>query len=655
MKRLRTQTRERKGLRQWLRSELMRLYRDEQGVVFVLLVICFLGLSVVSFGVAAVGETIRQRIEIQNAVDAAAYSGAVIQADIFSTCAQLNQAVGWYYVELLHATLDYITGTWLCEVKLQAEQKRNQALRNARCHGKCSGQKWGDSYVRMKVNELENGAYTKRPDMPNDFWYGDFKSMIGGPDQDIIVARARIDELRVVLLDLLEVSQELEEQAADMIRSEVHDVLRKNLDPEGIAQGENAQEECFFACDMDPGDDNENWFAPMVPDSHSHAVDGAWKYISGSQYGSEHLSREALQAMGIETSYFSPTPPRWFGIHGSSFPGEYVEDGEQGDYYLRAEIFWEWDTWKCTYHSSDTGPGYYTCDKTGRASDGPIEVKASDLAGRYGDYYSLKDYFDNNGGFAWYRRPIEYFEKGAINVAAARRMRSVFDAFAGGEDYDAASTMFRVFDPSFWLSESQKRYMMATASARAGFRDDDGLTEEQSVGLYNFTADAESPAIEKREDKQAWQAEGWVGWNFAPRMNGFVVDWDAVLIAQNRARSKRVPGTDVHRDGEWEDPDNDGTADEVLQRLFDASWYALKSDVSLDESDLNPTYDRFADIPGIAAGFPASVGWTESAMAALPNPGDHNIPETVDDWATSSSSSDLDFSQPEELFKLIRH
>lgn len=97
----------------WLNSVAVRLWKDESGVVLAVTVIVFLTLFVMACGVYAVGETVRERVEIQNAADAAAYSGAIVQADCNSRLAALNRAMSWTYVQMVRMEMDYIVDKWL--------------------------------------------------------------------------------------------------------------------------------------------------------------------------------------------------------------------------------------------------------------------------------------------------------------------------------------------------------------------------------------------------------------------------------------------------------------------------------------------------------------------------------------------------------------
>ena len=96
-----------------LAGEGARLWKDESGVALLLTLAVFLMLYLLCCGVWVTGETIRRRIELQNACDAAAYSAAVVQADALSRMAVVNRAMAWTYVQLCREQMDYIVYSWL--------------------------------------------------------------------------------------------------------------------------------------------------------------------------------------------------------------------------------------------------------------------------------------------------------------------------------------------------------------------------------------------------------------------------------------------------------------------------------------------------------------------------------------------------------------
>ena len=98
---------------QQLNNFCRRLWQDESGVVLALTVVVFLTLFVIACSVYAIGENIRQRLELQNATDAAAYSAAVVQADALSRIAVINKAMAWEYVQMVRDEMRYDVDVWL--------------------------------------------------------------------------------------------------------------------------------------------------------------------------------------------------------------------------------------------------------------------------------------------------------------------------------------------------------------------------------------------------------------------------------------------------------------------------------------------------------------------------------------------------------------
>lgn len=101
--------------------------RDERGYAVMATLAIFLFLFVLCAAVYAVGETIHERIKIQNACDAAAYSAAAVQADGLSRMACVNRAMSWTYVQMSNRQMDYITYRWLKLVNKRFDQDKNNA------------------------------------------------------------------------------------------------------------------------------------------------------------------------------------------------------------------------------------------------------------------------------------------------------------------------------------------------------------------------------------------------------------------------------------------------------------------------------------------------------------------------------------------------
>ena len=90
-------------------ARILYLKQDNEGFVLMMTLSIFLFLFVLCSAIYAVGETIHQKIRLQNACDAAAYSAAVVQADGLSRMATINKALSWTYVQMTNHQMDYIT------------------------------------------------------------------------------------------------------------------------------------------------------------------------------------------------------------------------------------------------------------------------------------------------------------------------------------------------------------------------------------------------------------------------------------------------------------------------------------------------------------------------------------------------------------------
>ena len=95
------------------KDKFIRLAREEDGVALVVTLAVFFFIYLICMGVYAVGTNVRERIHLQNACDAAAYSAAVVQADTLSRIATINRAMSWTYVQMTRRQMDYIVYKWL--------------------------------------------------------------------------------------------------------------------------------------------------------------------------------------------------------------------------------------------------------------------------------------------------------------------------------------------------------------------------------------------------------------------------------------------------------------------------------------------------------------------------------------------------------------
>lgn len=97
--------------------KLKSLIYDDSGVAMAYTIMVFLFFFLLCVSTYAMTENIRQKIELQNACDAAAYSGAVVQADMLSRLAVLNRALSWTYLQTNRRQMDYLVGEFALAAK----------------------------------------------------------------------------------------------------------------------------------------------------------------------------------------------------------------------------------------------------------------------------------------------------------------------------------------------------------------------------------------------------------------------------------------------------------------------------------------------------------------------------------------------------------
>jgi len=111
-----------------LRDKLVRLGKDEDGAALIVTLALFMFMYLSCAGVFAVGQQVKNRIHLQNACDAAAYSAAVVQADTLSRIATINRAMAWTYVSMTRRQMDVVTYRWLGETVAHWECDRDWAI-----------------------------------------------------------------------------------------------------------------------------------------------------------------------------------------------------------------------------------------------------------------------------------------------------------------------------------------------------------------------------------------------------------------------------------------------------------------------------------------------------------------------------------------------
>ncbi len=99
-----------------LNQKLKHLGTDNEGFAMALTLVVWPVLFLMVCGVFVTGESIRQKIILQNATDAAVRAGALVHADTLSRIAVLNRMMSWTYIQANKMEMDCVVSEWLTEV-----------------------------------------------------------------------------------------------------------------------------------------------------------------------------------------------------------------------------------------------------------------------------------------------------------------------------------------------------------------------------------------------------------------------------------------------------------------------------------------------------------------------------------------------------------
>ena len=141
---------------------LRKLMYDDSGVAMAYTVLVSLFIFMLCVSTYAMSENIRQKMELQNACDAAAYSGAVVQADMLSRIAVLNRALAWTYFQTSKRNMDYIISDWINEIERQYDYEK--AFAEISIRKKTISHTWrcetcgADGIIRYERRQTENGV-----------------------------------------------------------------------------------------------------------------------------------------------------------------------------------------------------------------------------------------------------------------------------------------------------------------------------------------------------------------------------------------------------------------------------------------------------------------------------------------------------------------
>ncbi len=429
----------------------LKLYRDESGVVLALSVVSFLILFVVSCAAYAIGETVRQRIELQNAADAAAYSGAVVQADTLARIAAINRAMAWSHVMVARMEMDAIVDKWL-ELTVDQWEDDETTITNYNmpsCNKIRPVALWNgisqaeDRRILLNQNHSEF-IHTIRA----------ARMQAAAQGKSYEALRPLITEKREAIQDMNQTIEALIEDLNDRIEQAVEEVVRANLEEnfnDRLAGGAGIDHVCLLG---------EGYFRVL----ENNLEDETRFFTHG---GFDRGPRETL-GRGADV---------WF-VRDPSVSEGLARRYQQTGQSLVANWNWYSSIWQniegvCTLISAISG--------------------SSEVQGIFG--YDREFY--ETGTSKPQVLTEEFFGRdGAIVIGVRRRLNNPFAfLFQGGQP-----GVFNAFSPP-----GGERWMWTASAARAGFRPPTGNQE----GEYEVTFEDDRGKIMNKDEMWNLQTSDW--------------------------------------------------------------------------------------------------------------------------------------------------
>ena len=404
----------------------LRLWRDESGVALALTVVVFLTLFMIGCAVYAVGEVVRERIELQNAADSAAYSGALVQADALSRIGAINRAMAWTYGQMCRMEQDYVVDKWL-ELVLkkfwQDYRKASTFNYSGMCNFGAPTFFWVGINQGMHKKVLLNGHHIVSISRIQSARAGAAGSF---PSKSYHALAPLIDDCRrnIKAMNKAEKNiigifpKKITEAVEDVLSANVRDLDNDRYSPAGSADlrykllPDEGVHKTYF--DIETDEMRFLRFIDWVPGDLGKGVQGGWY--------------EKKTGRGIKRGY------------------------RRGHHILRAEWAWWSSKWKLVKAG---------CILVGTRQDSRFGGRA--IKGDDSEIY-VRNYYETE--LAEPRKLLKSFfgEDGTIVVGAARRMNNPWQFVVPGQGPGDRGIF------SMCTLDDDERFMWAAAAARAGYK-----------------------------------------------------------------------------------------------------------------------------------------------------------------------------------------
>ena len=487
----------------------LALGSDESGAALAVTIVMFSLLFLSFASVYAIGAATRDKIHLQNAADAAAYSAAVVQADMLSRLATINKAMSWTYVQQTRRQMDYIVYKWL-----------EQTLRE-----------YDEDYNTARDWNLETDCYCHRSSTPYPYW-SIGKDMIyptidlNGSFRIVQLVRASLPLFLVHLLG--------EGRSADIpMVSLVGLGAQIRLDSTAINLMNLAEADLSLRMKGRMRDAAEGTLVANIPDGWKK--DTFWSYhhdeVMGFSYPDSYVSylriarnneederqfcaasAEGFSDEGYPDETFDAGCRTWFvRAKGHNRPASGNEIGISRAYVRRGDSAlhsaWNWYSIKCIYiPPTPWSPEFHI----------PIPLWGDGEV--YGDD-PQHSFYETAVARPNFVTRSYCGEAGTISIGVARRTDNAWCRIIGN-----AGGLFAAFTPAV-------KWSWAYSSAKAGYHRVSDSDPGSRAFDISWRGDSKDHGFERDGGKRRY-------WNLC------VSDWDAVFMPVGKSKT-------LAQDGEW--------------------------------------------------------------------------------------------------------
>jgi hypothetical protein len=166
---------------------------------------------------------VKDRVHLQNACDAAAYSAAVVQADTLSRIATINRAMAWTYVSMTRRQMDYIVYQWLAKTL----KKYNEESQDPKTDISLNG---SDTVTEIEIKTALDNFGSHLSDRVDSFYS---YSAQGNTSMKIDDVSTQIDDDRKTIAKMNESVRSLQDGMLSRITKAANKILSSNVESYG--------------------------------------------------------------------------------------------------------------------------------------------------------------------------------------------------------------------------------------------------------------------------------------------------------------------------------------------------------------------------------------------------------------------------------------